>query len=80
MKPVSAPRQDFINLVEELHQWDLNVLGHLVDLLLDEGFLPCLLDDLGPLHFDCIDVVLNKRVRNLLRFPSGRHLNDLSSK
>ena len=29
----------FINLVRELHLWNLNVLGHLVDLVLDDGFL-----------------------------------------
>ena len=46
---------------------ELNGLGHLVHLLLDDGFLPCLLDDFGLLHFDCVDDVLNMRVHTSLR-------------
>ena len=37
-------------------------LVNLIDLLLN-----CLLDEFGPLHFNCVDDVLNMRVRNLLR-------------
>ena len=65
-------------LVQELLH--LGALGCLVDLFLDDGFLHCLLDDLGLLHFDCVDDVLNMRDRNLLRLfwsLSDKHLNDL---
>ena len=50
---------------------------------LDDGFLHCLLDDLGLLHFNCVDDVLNMRVRNLLHLflrLSNKHLNDLVNK
>ena len=60
------------------------MLGHLVDLLIDDGplSLQCLLDDFGHLCFNCVDDVLNLQVRNLSRLflrLSDRHLNDLSS-
>ena len=63
--------------------WDLNVLGHLVDFLLDDGLLSlhCQLSDCGLLHFDCVDDVLNVRGHTLLRLSlnsNDRHLNDLS--
>ena len=71
----------FINLVRELHLRNLNVLDHLVVLLIDHGLLSlhCLLDDFGHLCFNCVDDVLNMRVRNLLRLflrPNDRRLND----
>ena len=56
------------DLVGELREWNLNVLGHLVDL--DDGFLSCLLDDFWPLHFDCIDNVLSMRFHTLSFLPS----------
>ena len=36
-----------INLVKELHLWNLDVLGHLVDFLIDDGLLSvlCLFDE-----------------------------------
>ena len=44
-------------LRHDLHLWNLNVLGHLIDFLLDDGLLSlhCLLDNFGLLHFDCVD-------------------------
>ena len=68
------------NLIQE--QCNLDVLGYLVDLLLDDGFLHCLLDDFMPLHFGCIDNVLNVRVHALLRLSlrlNHKYLNDLLS-
>ena len=47
---MSAPERDVHDFVGELQLWDL---------LLDDGFLHCLLDDSGPLYFDCVDDVLN---------------------
>ena len=54
----------FINPFRELNLRILDVLGKLIDFLPDD-FLSthCLLDDLGSLHLDCIDDVLNIRVR-----------------
>ena len=43
-----------INLVKGMHLWILGVLRHLVDLPLD-----CLLDEFGPLHFNCVDDAFN---------------------
>ena len=40
--------------------------GNLIDFLLGDRFLHCLLDELGPLHFDCTGDVLNMRVSILL--------------
>ena len=61
-----------INLCKELHLWNLDVLGHLVDLFLDDGplSLHCQLSDFRLLHFNCVDDVLNTRRLN------DRHLND----
>ena len=38
-----------------------DVLGHPADLLLNDGFLHCLLDDSGPLYINCVNDVLNVR-------------------
>ena len=70
--------------LNDLQLWDLNVLGHLVDLLIDDGLLSLhsLLDDFVHLCFNCVDDVLNMRVHNLFRLfshLSDRHLNDLLS-
>ena len=56
--------RDVNDLLGELQRWNIDVLGHLVDLPLDDVFL----------HFDCVDDVLNVRVLTLVR-PSLR-LND----
>ena len=60
-----AASMGFLN---DLQLWDFNVLGHLVDCLIDDGLL-C---------FNCVDGVLNMRVHNMLCLflrPSDRHLN-----
>ena len=72
------------SLVQELRLWELNGLGHLVHLLLDDGLLSLYrqLDDFRLLHFNCVDDVLNVRVDKLLCLflrPNNRHLNDLHS-
>ena len=53
--------RDVHDFVGELQLWDL---------LLDDGFLHCLLDDSGPLYFNCVEDVLNVRVH-----ISGRGLS-----
>ena len=58
------------------------MLGHLADFLIDDGLLSvlCLFDEFGPLHFNCVDDVLNVRVDNMLCLffrPNDRHLNGL---
>ena len=58
------------NPAQALQLSNLNVLGHLVDFLIDDGLL-C---------FNRVDDVLNMRVYSLFRFFShvrNRHLNDL---
>ena len=70
--------------LNDLRLWDFNVLGHLVDFLIDDVLLSllCLFDDVGYLCFDCVDNVLNMCVHNVLRFilrPSDRYLNDILS-
>ena len=47
--------------LDDLQHWDFDVPG----LLLDDGFLHCLLDDFRLLHFDGVDDVLNMRVHTL---------------
>merc|ERR1712135_57806 len=71
------------NSVDVLNLWNLDVLGHLVDLLLDDGFLSLhgLLDDSGLLHFDRVhDLLCDFRDLDdlLLRLDFG-HLDDLLS-
>ena len=53
------------------------MLRHLVDLFLDDGLLSihCQLSDLMLFHFNCVDDVLNVRVRTLLR--RSLHVNDM---
>ena len=80
-------------LINTLHLWSLSGLlnsrdhgdlslhtdGHFINLVKELVSLHCQLDDFRLLHFDCVDDVLNVRVRNLLR-PfwrlNDRHLND----
>merc|ERR1712136_231476 len=71
------------NLVDVLNLRNLDLLGHLVDLLLDDGFLSLhgLLDDSGLLHFDRVhDLLCDFRDLDdlLLRLDFG-HLDDLLS-
>merc|ERR1719383_1621812 len=65
------------NSVDVLNLRNLDLLGHLVDLLLDDGFLSLhgLLDDSGLLHFDRVHDMLNVRVHDLL--CDFRDLDDL---
>ena len=79
---LAAVAHQIKNLVRARNLRILDVLGNLVDFLADGGFLSthCLLDDLESLHLDCVDDVLNMRVRGLQGlFPRliNKHLNDL---